>query len=217
MGDLMDALTTSDLHRWMQDFAAEVQAAQDHLSELDAAAGDADHGSNLTRGLQAVLAALPELQGPPGRVCKEFGLILVDTIGGSSGALYGTVFLRLAQAIGMTALEIPLPVLAHGFEAASQGITDRGGARRGDKTMLDAIGPAADALTAAVAARTPLPSALVLAAQAAEGGAAATRSMQARRGKASYVGIRSIGTPDPGATSAAALFRSLARCMACCI
>lgn len=211
----MDALTTRDLHNWMQGFAAEVQAAQEHLSELDAAAGDADHGSNLTRGLQAVLAALPGLQGPPGLVCKEIGLILVDTIGGSSGALYGTMFLRLAQIVGMTAPEITLPVLAQGFAAAAQGITDRGGARRGDKTMLDAIGPAADALSAALAGGTPLPNALAIAAQAAEAGAEATRPMQARRGKASYVGSKSIGTPDPGATSAAALFRSLARCLAC--
>lgn len=206
----MEVLTTRDLHRWMQDFAAEVQAAQDHLSELDAAAGDADHGSNLARGLQGVLAALPRLQGPPGLVCKEIGLILVDTIGGSSGALYGTVFLRLAQAAGLTAAEITLPALAQGLLAAAQGITDRGGAQRGDKTMLDAIGPAADALTAAIAAKTSLASALALAATAAEGGAEATRAMQARRGKASYVGMKSIGTADPGATSAALLIRSLA-------
>lgn len=210
MGDVMEALTTRDLHRWMQGFAADIQAAESHLSELDAAAGDADHGSNLARGLRAVLAALPGLQGPPGLVCKEIGLVLVDTIGGSSGALYGTIFLRLAQAAGLTSTEIDLPALAQGFRAAAQGITDRGRAQRGDKTMLDAIGPAADALTAAVAAETPLASAMSLAAQAAEGGAEATRAMQARRGKASYVGMKSIGTADPGAASAALLIRSLA-------
>lgn len=215
MGDVMEGLTTRDLHLWMQDFAATVQAAQHHLSELDAAAGDADHGSNLARGLQAVLLALPGLQGTPGLVCKEIGLVLVDTIGGSSGALYGTVFLRLAQAAGLTSTEITLPALAQGFRAAAQGITDRGGAQRGDKTMLDAVGPAADALTTAVAEKTPLASALALAAYAAEGGAEATRAMQARRGKASYVGAKSIGTADPGATSAAFLIRSLAaHCLA---
>jgi len=206
----MEVLTSDDLRGWMTDFARTIEAAQDHLSDLDAYAGDADHGANLVRGTQAVLAALPQLQGPPGQLCKDIGLILVDTIGGSSGVLYGTIFLRLAQAIGPTAPIIDLPTLSLGLGSAAKGISDRGGAQRGDKTMLDAVGPAAEALDLAVQEACPMSVALIRTAEAAETGARATAALQARRGKASYVGVRSIGTSDPGATSAALLLRCLA-------
>lgn len=210
MGDVMDALTHDDIRAWMMRFAAQVSSAQDMLSDLDAASGDADHGANLARGMAAVKAALPTMPYQVGTLCKEIGLVLVDTIGGSSGALYGTIFLRIALTAGPSAQLLDLPTLARGFQAAAQGITDRGGARPGDKTMLDALAPAADVLSKRAESGDTLASALRQAATAAEQGAEATRAMQARRGKASYMGGASIGPIDPGAMSVAMMMRCLA-------
>lgn len=207
----MDAITTPDLIRWLDGFARKVDAARDELSALDAATGDADHGANLSRGTAALAVALADAGAEsPGQVLKQAGLIMVDTIGGSSGALYGTVFLRMAAAVGLTATAIDAAALARAFDAAAQGIVDRGRARPGDKTMLDAMNPAAVAFADARSRGAGLPAALREAADAAAAGAAATVAMRARRGKSSYVGDRSIGTVDPGAASVALLFDAAA-------
>lgn len=210
MGDVMQALTRDDLCAWMNRFASAVLAEQEMLSDLDAAGGDADHGANLARGMAAVAAGLPEMLTPVGAMCKDIGLVLVDTIGGSSGALYGTIFLRLAQAAGLSAPTLDLQTLARGFQSAAQGITERGGAKPGDKTMLDALFPAVLALRREADRGCSLPLALSLAASAAEEGAQSTRTMQARRGKASYLGVGSVGTIDPGAKSTSMMMRCLA-------
>lgn len=210
MGDVMETFTCEDLCAWMTRFASAVLTAQDELSDLDAAGGDADHGANLARGMAAVAAALPEMPTPVGAMCKDIGLVLVDTIGGSSGALYGTIFLRLAQAAGLSAPAMDLQTLARGFQSAAQGITERGGAKPGDKTMLDALFPAVLALGREADRGCSLALALSLAASAAEEGAQSTRTMQARRGKASYLGVGSVGTIDPGAKSTSMMMRCLA-------
>lgn len=209
----MDAITTADLIRWLQGFTRKVAAARDDLSALDAATGDADHGANLSRGTEALIAALTGA-GTPGQVLKDAGLIMVDTIGGSSGALYGTIFLRMAAAVGPEAQVIDAEALARALKAAAQGIIDRGRARPGDKTMLDAMDPAATAFADACAGNAGLRDALRAAADAAARGAAATAAMRARRGKSSYVGDLSIGTVDPGAASVALLFAAAAEMVA---
>jgi dihydroxyacetone kinase-like protein len=211
----MTAIDTADLIRWLQDFAARIEGAQQGLSDLDAATGDADHGANLGRGMAAVSALIAgaDDHGTPGAFLKEVGLAIVGTVGGSSGALYGTIFLRLAATAGMTAATITPPVMAKALAAASQGIVDRGRARPGDKTMLDAFSPAANAFAGVIESGGTLPAAWDAAAQAAAAGAAATTAMRARRGKSSYVGDLSIGTVDPGAASVSILFASAAKVM----
>lgn len=207
----MKTITTADLIRWLDGFANKVATAQDDLSALDAATGDADHGANLARGTEALASALTDAgTATPGELLKQAGLIMVDMIGGSSGALYGTIFLRMASVVGIEARVITREVLAQALEAAAQGIVDRGRARPGDKTMLDAIAPAAAAFAATPEDGAGLSDALRAAADAAAGGAAATAAMRARRGKSSYVGDLSIGTVDPGAASVALLFAAAA-------
>ncbi|ESW59388.1 MAG: dihydroxyacetone kinase subunit DhaL [Rhodobacter sp. CACIA14H1] len=208
----METISTADLIRCLAGFAQRVADARDELSALDAATGDADHGANLARGTIALAAMLADAGGQrPGEVLRQAGLVMVDTIGGSSGALYGTVFLRMAAAVGPQARAIAPEMLAQALQAAAQGITDRGRARPGDKTMLDAMQPAATAYAGALSQGDSLPAALRAAADAAAQGAAATAAMRARRGKSSYVGDRSIGTVDPGAASVALLFAAMAQ------
>lgn len=217
MGDVTmpipkDHLETADLVAWLDRFATNVSKAKAHLSELDAATGDADHGANLHRGVVAlgdILASKAD-HGTPGAFLKEVGLTFVGTVGGSSGALYGTIFLRMAATAGLDAQSIDGPTMARALEAAGQGIVDRGRARVGDKTMLDAMAPAASAFAAALDQGADIGAAFAAAAAAAESGAAATASMRARRGKSSYVGEKSIGMVDPGAASVALLIRSAA-------
>lgn len=200
-------MTTADIANWLLIFARRVEADAERLSELDAAAGDADHGSNLRRGMAAIrsLIAKESGNGRPGECFREVGLTMVDTVGGSSGALYGTIFLRFAAAVGMTSEVVDGNAMAAGLEAACQGIVDRGRARAGDKTMYDALEPAARAFRAALSAGRSIEACWTLADEAASAGAAATVSMRARRGKSSYIGEKSIGTVDPGAASIALL------------
>lgn len=210
----MGRITTSDLVAWTEAFAQEVEGAQRRLSELDAATGDADHGANLVRGIAALRAEAAQAEAlTPGVFLKQAGLAMVDNVGGSSGALYGTVFLRMASTAGLEAEAIDGLTMARALRAAAQGITDRGCARLGDKTMLDALDPAATAFAQAIEAGREMAQAWAEAARAAEAGAAATAAMRARRGKSSYVGEKSIGTVDPGAASIALLIAAAARSM----
>jgi phosphoenolpyruvate---glycerone phosphotransferase subunit DhaL len=184
---------------WMTGFAAAVAAHKDELTRLDSAIGDADHGANLDRGLTT---AIDRLAGDtPGEVLRGVGRTLISTVGGASGPLYGSAFRALAKALG-DAPEVPDAELAAGLRAAYDAIGKLGGAVEGDKTMLDAWGPGTTALegTGDRAA----------AARAARAGAEATIPLQARKGRASYLGARSTGHQDPGATSTALLFESLA-------
>lgn len=204
-------LTTEQIENFLRAFAARVIEDQRALSDLDAAAGDADHGANLSRGMRAITAMLDaETHGTPGSLLKTVGMKIVDTVGGSSGALYGTIFLRLAAAAGEDAGALDSRRLSRGFHSAAQGVVDRGGARLGDKTMYDALKPAADTLAEQIDAGLPLGEALGFAADAAGAGARATESMRARRGKSSYVGQSSVGNIDPGAVSVAWMIECLA-------
>jgi len=200
-------MTTADIAAWLSIFAHCVEAETDRLSELDSATGDADHGANLRRGMVAIRAFVEAQgdQGRPGEYFKKVGLTIVDTVGGSSGALYGTIFLRFAATVGPDREVVEVETMATALEAACQGIVDRGRARAGDKTMYDALEPAARAFRAAHSAGEPIEACWKSAEQAALAGAAATASMRARRGKSSYVGEKSVGAVDPGAASVALL------------
>ncbi|MBL1084555.1 dihydroxyacetone kinase subunit L [Streptomyces actinomycinicus] len=186
--------------RWMTATAASVDREAERLTALDSAIGDADHGSNLQRGFTAVAAALDkEAPQTPGAVLILAGRQLISTVGGASGPLYGTLLRRTGKALG-DATEVGAAQLAEALRAGVDGVMALGGAAPGDKTMIDALVPAVDALgTGFTAART-----------AAEEGAQATTPLQARKGRASYLGERSIGHQDPGATSSALLIAALA-------
>jgi dihydroxyacetone kinase-like protein len=209
MGDLtMDPVVdTAVLAQWIRRFAALVAENRDHLTELDSAIGDADHGSNMDRGMRAVVAALEEVPGTPGAMFKKVGMTLVSTVGGASGPLFGTFFLRMGSSLG-DADPATAERLAAALRAGLDGVVARGKAEPGDKTMYDALAPAVDALDAALAQQAELPAALQQASDAAAAGRDATVPMQARRGRASYLGERSVGYQDPGATTVALLLQA---------
>jgi phosphoenolpyruvate---glycerone phosphotransferase subunit DhaL len=207
LGNLIvtDEVDVAALRRWIHRFAAEVAEHRDYLTQLDSPIGDADHGANLDRGMTVVLAAL---EGPAitttAALFKRVGMTLVSNVGGASGPLYGTFFLRMGTAAGdVTSLDAA--TLAKVLRAGLDGIVARGKAEAGDKTMFDALAPAVDALDAELAEGRPLGEALKAAAVAAATGRDATTGMLARKGRASYLGERSIGHQDPGATSMALL------------
>ncbi len=188
------------------------QAMAEHrleLIELDRAIGDSDHGENMDRGFQAVLDKLAEAAPEtPGAVLKLTAMTLMSKVGGAAGPLYGTAFLRAATAVGDSA-EIDPAAWADALAAARDGIVARGKAEPGDKTMVDAWTPAAEAAKAAADEASPeILTVLVAAAEAAEAGAAATDPLVARKGRASYLGERSIGHRDPGAASSALILRA---------
>jgi phosphoenolpyruvate---glycerone phosphotransferase subunit DhaL len=184
---------------WIAEITDVVEAQRDHLTQLDAAIGDADHGSNLARGFTAVRAALAEARTPtPGEVLLLTGSTLISKVGGASGPLYGTLLRRTGKALG-DASEVEPAQLAEALRAGVEGVMALGGAAPGDKTMIDALLPALEALRDGFAA----------ARAAAEEGAEATIPLQARKGRASYLGERSIGHQDPGATSSALLIAGL--------
>lgn len=195
---------------WIEAFAAVLKANKDYLTQLDSDIGDADHGTNMDRGFQAVLTKLPGVADKDiGTVLKTVGMTLVSTVGGAGGPLYGTFFMQM----GTTAtgkLELTLADWVTALEAAVGGVVMRGKANLGDKTMVDALTPAVAALKAAAAEGASLPEALQRSAQAAEQGMLATTPLVARKGRASYLGERSAGHQDPGATSSHLLLQAAA-------
>jgi dihydroxyacetone kinase phosphoprotein-dependent L subunit len=194
---------------WIAAAAAVIEDQRDHLTQLDAAIGDADHGINLSRGFTAVLGAI-EAADPatPGAVLTVTGATLISKVGGASGPLYGMAFRRAGKALG-DAADVDLPGLAAALEAALAGVQRLGAAREGDKTMVDALAPATGAFSKAVAEGAPDADALAATADAARAGATATISMQALKGRASYLGPRSVGHEDPGAASTALILGAL--------
>lgn len=201
--------TAAVVRRFIQTVAATMKDQRAYLTELDSAIGDADHGINLDRGFSAVVAKIDGLADvDAATLLKTTGMTLVSTVGGASGPLYGTAFLRAATALtGKQELEAQDLVAA--LEAALEGVQARGRAQRGEKTMIDALGPAIDALKAALERGADVPTALGEAANAAEAGMQATIPMLATKGRASYLGERSIGHQDPGATSACLMIKIL--------
>lgn len=202
------------LGRWLRSFADAVTDGADELTALDSAIGDADHGANMRRGMKAVVAKLDATpDAPPGTLLKTAGMTLVSTVGGASGPLYGTFFLRMATSAGDRE-ELDAAGLAAALRAGLEGVVARGKAATGDKTMLDALVPALDALDAALAGGAGLGEALRAAADAADAGRDATVPLVARKGRASYLGERSAGHQDPGATSTALLLAAAAATLA---
>jgi phosphoenolpyruvate---glycerone phosphotransferase subunit DhaL len=204
--------TAVDVTGWMQEIAAAVAAQADHLTQLDSAIGDGDHGVNMTRGFRAVQEALGAQDGaqPPGNLLIAAGKTLVSTVGGASGPLWGTALRRAGRA-ARHAPALDGPALAAALEAALDGVTELGAAEEGDKTMVDALAPAVRELRARIDGGEELGGAIAAAAAAAEEGARATVPLQARKGRASDLGERAIGHEDPGAASTALILAALAR------
>jgi dihydroxyacetone kinase-like protein len=208
-----DVVTMEDLLAWLGAFGDAVHEHNGYLTELDSAIGDADHGANLTRGMDAVMAAVagPEVAGPEdvGALFAKVGMTLVTSVGGASGPLYGTFFLRFGNAAAGAA-DLDGRSLLAALSAGLEGIVARGRAEPGDKTMYDALAPAVAALEAGLEEGEPLASAIRRASYAAAQGRDATKDMLALKGRASYLGERSVGHIDPGSASAALLVAALA-------
>lgn len=204
---LVDATT---VRAWIEQSADVVRENKDHLTHLDSAIGDADHGINLVRGFDAVLVTLAEkAPDTPGAVLTTVGTTLISRVGGASGPLYGTAFRRAGRTVG-TAPDVGPELLGSALEAALDGVVGLGAAAEGEKTMVDALAPAVRAYQQALAAGATFITAVHAAANAAAAGAEATIPMQALKGRASYLGPRSVGHQDPGATSTALLLAALA-------
>jgi dihydroxyacetone kinase-like protein len=194
---------------WIVTAAEVIEANRDHLTQLDAAIGDADHGINLARGFTAVLGALDAASPQaPGAILTLTGNTLISKVGGASGPLYGTAFRRAGKALG-DAADVDLPALSAALDAALAGVQQLGAAREGDKTLVDALAAATRAFGKAIAEGASESEALAALAEAAEAGAEATISMQALKGRASYLGPRSVGHEDPGAVSTALILGAL--------
>ena len=195
---------------WLQLSARKMSEHRMELIELDRAIGDSDHGENMDRGFQAVLAKLGEsAPETPGAALKMTAMTLMSKVGGAAGPLYGTAYLRAATALG-TLDDVDGGALAAALAAARDGIVARGKAEPGDKTMVDAWTPAVEAANEAVILGADAVAVLAAAAEAAEVGAVTTDPLVARKGRASYLGERSAGHRDPGAVSTALLLRAAA-------
>ena len=196
--------------RWIELAAAQVAEQRDYLVDLDRAIGDGDHGENMDRGFKAAVEALEQAQpGSVAEVLKTVAKTLMSTVGGAAGPLYGTAFLRASKAAGDG--ELDGAGVAAVIAGALDGIQARGKATTGEKTMVDAWTPALEAARAAAEAGSDPVAVLEAAATAAEAGAAATEPMRATKGRASYLGERSIGHLDPGAVSTSLILRAAVR------
>jgi len=202
-------LTKSQIIAWLNETAEVLRQNKAYLTDLDSAIGDADHGINMDRGFQSVIQKMPEWQGADiGGILKSVGMALMSSVGGASGPLYGTFYMRAGMAVA-SRHELSdddfLKMLAAGVE----GIRQRGRPELGDKTMYDALAPALDALGTSLGNGENVITALDKTVRAAETGMQATIPMQARKGRASYLGERSIGHQDPGATSSYLILKAL--------
>ncbi|TDC46010.1 dihydroxyacetone kinase subunit L [Actinomadura sp. KC345] len=200
-------MNAGDVAAWIRRAAELVAADADRLTRLDAAIGDGDHGLNMDRGFRAATESLPG-DAPPGTVLAAAGRAIVSKTGGASGPLYGTALRRAGKALG-DAADVDAAALGDALQAALEGVQELGKAAEGDKTMIDALAPAVAAYAAALADGSDLPGCARAAAGAADEGAEATVPMQARKGRASYLGARSTGHMDPGASSTALILRAL--------
>jgi dihydroxyacetone kinase-like protein len=207
-------LTTEQVLAWIQRIAELMRQNRDYLTQLDAAIGDADHGANMDRGFQVAVQKLGN--EPPndiGAIFRTVGMALLSSVGGAAGPLYGTFFLELGkQLAGRTT--VSAQEWATALRTAVATVAARGQAQVGDKTMIDALAPAVEELERALAEGVSLAAAMQRAAAAAEEGMRATIPLQARRGRASYLGERSVGHQDPGATSSALLLTAAAEILA---
>ena len=208
-------VTNQQILQWLQAVAVVLEQNKDYLTELDAAIGDADHGINMNRGFQKVVSQLPSVADKDiGSILKTVSMTLISSVGGASGPLYGTLFLRASTAVAGK-LELSDEDLIALLQAAVDGIIQRGKANLGDKTMLDALSPASDAFKQAVANNASTQEALQQAVAAAEEGMKNTIPLVAKKGRASYLGDRSSGHQDPGATSAYLILKTLLENVRC--
>jgi len=200
------------VQRWLEQAAASLREQRDYLTQLDAAIGDADHGTNMVRGFTAVVEKLGAADGPvpPGRLLITAGGTLVSTVGGASGPLWGTALRRAGRTLG-DAEEFGSDELVSALDAALESVVELGAAQEGEKTMVDALAPAVRTLRESLARGASLPEALQAAFEASEEGMRATVPLQASKGRASYLGERSIGHQDPGATSTTLILGALAK------
>jgi dihydroxyacetone kinase-like protein len=206
----MTAVTMDQLTDWLRRFQELIAEHQTELTELDSVIGDADHGANMARGMNAVTAKLDADESATiADLFKSAGMTLVTSVGGASGPLYGTFFLRFGMSAGAVTTLDPAATGA-ALRAGLDGIVARGRAERGDKTMVDAMAPAVDEWDAVVSADGSAAEASAAALSSAEVGRDATIPLVARKGRASYLGERSAGHLDPGAASTTLLFRALA-------
>lgn len=202
-------VTNQQIVQWLQAVATVIEQNKDYLTQLDAAIGDADHGINMNRGFQKVATQLPNVADKDiSNILKTVSMNLISTVGGASGPLYGTLFLRASMAV-TGKQELTAEDMAALLQAAVEGVVQRGKANLGDKTMLDALSPAAETFKQSVTAGSTTLEALQQAVAAAEEGMKNTVDMVAKKGRASYLGERSIGHQDPGATSSYLIVKTL--------
>jgi dihydroxyacetone kinase-like protein len=204
------SITRDDTLNWVKAIASVIGDNSTYLTELDAAIGDADHGANMDRGFKAVMKKLPEVSDKDiGTIFKTIGMTLISTVGGAGGPLYGTFFLQVGMKTAGK-MELNLTDWADALEAALNGVIMRGKAELGDKTMVDVLTPAVASLKQSASDSQPINKALELSADAARQGMEGTIPLVARKGRASYLGERSAGHQDPGATSSFLILRAAA-------
>jgi dihydroxyacetone kinase-like protein len=202
-------VTKQQIIQWLQAVAVVLEQNKNYLTELDAAIGDADHGINMNRGFQKVITQLPSVADKDiGSILKTVSMTLISSVGGASGPLYGTLFLRASTALAGKS-ELTNEDLVALLQAAVDGVVQRGKANLGDKTMLDALSPASDVFKRATAEGASSQEALQQAVLAAEQGMKATIPLVAKKGRASYLGDRSANHQDPGATSTYLILKTL--------
>ncbi|WJL94247.1 dihydroxyacetone kinase subunit DhaL [Microbacterium sp. ET2] len=210
---MTDAVTTAALQDWLRRAAVALSENAEYLTQLDSAIGDADHGTNMNRGFTAITAKLDA--GSPADIpalFKTVGMTLISSVGGASGPLYGTLFLEMGKNSPADG-EMSAADLEKALRAGVAGIVARGHAEVGDKTMVDALDPAIEALSASVASGASAAEAVTAAAEAAKKGSDATEPLVARKGRASYLGERSAGHIDPGSVSATILLRAMSEAL----
>lgn len=210
------AISRDDVVTWIKNYAQVIDENNEMLTDLDREIGDADHGANMNRGFKAVMTKLPASEDKDiGTVLKSVAMTLLSTVGGAGGPLYSTIFMEAGKVIGPK-MEIGLADWYTALQAAATGVANRGKALPNDKTMLDALYPAVDALKRAVDENLPIPEALQVSAEAAHAGMLATIPLVAHKGRASYLGERSAGHQDPGATSTFLLLDTASKAWADC-
>ncbi len=204
------SITRDDTLNWVKAIASVIGENSTYLTQLDAAIGDADHGANMERGFKAVMNKLPEISDKDiGTIFKTVGMTLISTVGGAGGPLYGTFFLQVGMKTAGK-MELSLVDWTEALEAALNGVVMRGKAELGDKTMVDALTPAVANLKQSIPENQPINKALELSAEAARQGMEGTIPLVARKGRASYLGERSAGHQDPGATSSFLILKAAA-------
>jgi dihydroxyacetone kinase-like protein len=208
------AVTNAQILAWLERYAGVIAEQKQYLTGLDAAIGDGDHGINMDRGFQTVLTKIaPVRDKDAGTLLKTTGMALVGSVGGAGGPLYGTFFLRAGAALDGKS-QVSGDELVGALEAGLKGVVERGKANRSDKTMVDALAPAIDRAKQYLGEGSSVEEALAAAADAAEQGMKATIPLKALKGRASYLGERSVGHQDPGATSSYLMLRALSDTLA---